>query len=114
MSTGRISRFGFSKPVVVVSDRAEHDRPVADGPAGGVFLQSDGLADQRLVDVDRIVAPADLAVMAYPPHLQPGLIFRLAQDAVEAAGRRRVTVGGRGVAKRLMRAFLIIETLEVA
>jgi len=75
MSTGRLFRFGFSKPAVVVSDHAEHDRPVADNPAGGVFLQSDGLADQRLVDVDRIVAPADLAVMAHPPHFQPGAIM---------------------------------------
>src|SRR5947209_9864782 len=112
MSTGL--SFGFSKTVVVVGDRAERDRPIADGPAGGVFLKSDWFADQRLVDVDRIIAPADLAVMAYPPHLQPGVIFRLTQNAVEAARRWRVTVGGRSVAKRLMRAFFIVETLELA
>src|SRR5947209_17646964 len=112
MSTGL--SFGFSKTVVVVGDRAERDRPIADGPAGGVFLKSDWFADQRLVDVDRIIPPADLAVMAYPPHLQPGVIFRLTQNAAQAARRWRVTVRWPSAAKRLMRAFCTLAPLQLA
>jgi hypothetical protein len=83
-STGAL--FRSAKAVVAVSDRAEYDRSVADGPAGGVFLKSDWLADQRLVDVNRRVAPADLTAMSYPPHVEPGVIFRLAQAPSKRPG----------------------------
>src|SRR5947209_10887816 len=114
MSTGLLLLwFGFAKAVVVVSDRAEHDRPVADGPTGSVFLKRDRFAGQRLVEVDRLVAPAYLAVVTDLPHFYPGRIFRLAQDAVEAARRWRVEIRRRGVIERLMRTLLVVDVLEV-
>src|SRR5258708_40237035 len=107
--------FGFSQAIFLVDERAEHDRAIADGPAGGVVLdEADRLADQGLVDVDRAIAPADIAVVAHPPHLVLSAIFRLAQDTVGSSRRRRVLVGRRGVAKRLMRTLFVVETLEGA
>src|ERR1700756_245950 len=98
-----------------MGDSAEHDRAIADGPAGGVVLdETYRLANQRLIDVDREIAPPYLAVMAYPSHFVPGAIFRLAQDAVEAPRRGRIMLGRRGIAERLMRTLFVVETLEVA
>ena len=46
-------------------DRTKHDRAIADSPAGGVLAKTDRLTDQSLVDVDRAVAPSDVAVVAH-------------------------------------------------
>src|SRR5258705_1953592 len=97
-----------------MGDGAKYDRAITDDPARVVLDETDRLADQGLVHVDRAIAPSDVAVMAHPPHFLLAMIYRLAQDAVETARRRRVGVGRRGVGKRLMRTLLIVEMLEVA
>src|SRR5437879_431196 len=98
-----------------MANGAEHDRAIADGPAGGIVLdETHRLANQGLIDVDRAIAPSDVAVMAHPSHFVLGAIFRLAQDAVEAPRRGRIMVGRGGIAERLMRTLFVVETLEVA
>ena len=77
--------FGFSQAVVLVGDGAEHDRAITNDPADGVLDKTDRLTDQGLVDVDRAIAPSDVAVMAHPPDVVFPAIFRRAQDAVEAS-----------------------------
>src|SRR6202035_4601030 len=97
-----------------MGDRAEHDRAVADDPAGVVLGEPDRLANQGVVDVDRAIAPSDSPVVAAPPYFVVAVIFRLAQNAVEAPRRGRIVVGRRGVVERLMRALFVVNTLEVA
>jgi len=77
-----------------MGDNPEFDRSVRDRPpAIIIFEQADWLADQRSVDVDRVVLPADLATVAHPPDLIVDAVVRLAQDAVEAPRRGGVMRG---------------------
>ena len=104
--------FGFSQMVILMGDRAEHDRAIADGPAGSVLTEADRLTHQGLVEIDRAVTPSDVSVVAHAAYFVVLAIFRLAQDAVEASRRRRVVVSWRGVAERLMRPLFVVEIPE--
>ena len=107
-------RFGFSQAVAAMGDDAEHDRAEADRPAVGVFGQADRFAGERAIEVDELASPFDFAVQAHPSDLVVDRIVGLAQNAVPAPGRGLIMFGGGGVAQRLVRALLIIETLKGA
>src|SRR5439155_23306055 len=77
--------FGFSQPIAAMSDGAEHERSIANGPTVLVFAESDGFADQSCTDVDHIAVQLDLAIMADATYFQVA-VFRLTQNAIEAAG----------------------------
>src|SRR5271165_572839 len=106
--------FGFAQAVAAMGDNAENDRAEADRPAGGVLGEADRLAGERAIEVDELASPFDFAVRAHPLDLVVDRIVGLAQDAVPAPGRGLIVVGGGGVAERLVRALLIIETLKGA
>ena len=105
--------FGFSQAVAKVSDRAEHDRAVADGPAVVISRKADRFASQRLVDVNCAAIPSDLAIVADPPDFLLAVIIRLAQHTIEATWREGVVLAGGGVTQCAVRAFLVVEALEV-
>src|SRR5271165_7215377 len=107
-------RFGFSQAVAAMGDDAEHDRAEADRPAVGVFGEADRFAGERAIEVDELAPPFDFAVRAHPSDLVVDRIVGLAQNAVPAPGRGLIMFGGGGVAERLVRALLIIETLKGA
>src|SRR5260370_23009425 len=93
---------------------SEGDRSIADGPAGLVFSQSDRLAYQMFADVDHVTVQLDLAVVADAPHFLIIAIFRLAQNATEAARGSLVAFGRRGVVERLVRTLFVVKALEAA
>src|SRR5260370_4508494 len=93
---------------------SEGDRSIADGPAGLVFSQSDRLAYQSFADVDHVTVQLDLAVVADAPHFLIIAIFRLAQNATEAARGSLVAFGRRGVVERLVRTLFVVKALEAA
>ena len=108
-------RFWFAQTVVAMGDDAEHDRSVGDGPvAVVVFDEADRLAGQRRADVDGVALPSDLAVVAHAPDGVVGAIARLAQRRRRSAAARRVMLGRRVVAERLVRPFVVVEALEAA
>ena len=63
---------------------------------------------------NELAPPFDFAVRAHPSDLVVDRIVGLAQNAVPAPGRGLIMFGGGGVAERLVRALLIIETLKGA
>src|SRR5262245_18749890 len=95
-------------------DDTEFDRPVVGCPAVVVFGEPDGFTNQCFADVDRVAAPADLAIVAHAPDRLVRPVMGLAQNPVEAPRRDGVMIGRRVVAKGLMRALLVVETLEGA
>src|SRR5271155_2382156 len=111
MSTG--FSFGFSQAIVVMGDRAEHNRAIANGPSvSTIVAQAVRFADQGLADVDGMALPFDLAVLTHPPDFFMVAIVRLAQDTVEAPWRERIALGGRGIVERLVRPLFVVKTLE--
>src|SRR5450631_2345287 len=112
MSTGLL--FWLLQAVAVVSDRAERDRAVANGPAGlAGLVQAYRFADQGLADEDGLALPLDLAILTHPAHFLIVVVFRLAQNAVEAPRRGGVAVGRRGVAERFVRALFVEHVLKL-
>src|SRR5581483_411688 len=97
-----------------MSNRAEHERPVANGPAVLIFGQADRLADQSAADVDHVAIEFDLAVAADTTHHPVFVIVRLAQDAIEAARGSLIALSRRRIVERLVRALFVVKALEGA
>ena len=75
----------FGEAIAAMSDHAELDPSVADGPAALViFGKTDRLADESFVDVDRAAIPLDLAVVAHLPDAMIDAILGLAQHPIVA------------------------------
>jgi hypothetical protein len=79
--------------VAALGEETEQDRAVADRPEAVVALvEADGLAAQRLADVDEGAAPADQSVALHPAdrvaddHLSAGA-FIVAVPLIETDGR---------------------------
>ena len=68
-----------------MGDGAEHDRSIADGPAVLAFGASNGFAYQSRADVYHIAVQLDFAFVADATYFLVA-VFRLAQNAIEAAG----------------------------
>jgi len=106
---------GFAQAIAAMRDDAERDRSIVSGKvSGGVLDQTDRLASECLVDVDRVAQPLDLAVGAHPPHGVVGPVVRRPQNTVEASRRACVMLGRGVIAESLMRALVVVKTLEDA
>src|SRR5436190_23644025 len=105
--------FWFGQAIAAMSDYAEFDPAVADGPATLViFGKTNRFADESRVDVDRAAVPLDLAVVTHAPDAMIGAITGLAQHSVVVTPRSRIAVSGGGVVERLVRTLVVEDTLE--
>lgn len=94
-------------------DDAEMDRAVSDGPAAVAGLgEADRFPGERLVDVDAVALPLDLAALPDAADLVAVGIAGLPEHAVPSPRRRRVVVGRRRVAEGRMGPLFVVEPLE--